>query len=288
MADARPEHYLQRGTEIAGQYVIDKPIAAGGVGVIYLARDRSLDRPVAVKLLHASETIAASDDIRFRREARALSKVQHPNIVSIFGYGKHDGARYIVMEYVDGPSLYRLLQERSRLSITEAISIARQVASGLAEVHAHGLVHRDIKPGNILLRRLASGNVIAKVVDFGLSRYQGDEETLKATKEYGIPGTPAYMAPEQVMSGQLDGRADLYALAVVLFEMLTGDVPYSRSLGPGLIFAHVTMPTPALADKHPGPWPAALEREMARALAKNPDDRHPDLVAFAHALATVG
>jgi len=270
---AAPQKFLPTGTEIGDRYVIESVLAAGGVGIVYLARDRMLGRPVAVKLLLERAELSEADDIRFRREARALAALQNPNIVAIYAYGKLDGKRYIVMEHVDGPSLFAVLAKDKRLPVATALDVTRQVAIGLAEVHAAGLVHRDIKPANILLRRLATGGVHAKIVDFGLSRLSGPTEPLQATLGFKLPGTPTYMSPEQLMRRPLDGRSDLYSLGVVLFEMLTGTPPFPRSLGAEQSYAHVGRPPPLLHDVWPDAWPEPVQFLVSRMLAKSPDDR---------------
>ncbi len=194
---------LQAGDVIGEGFVIERTLGGGGMGQVFLARDPRLDRLVAVKLLHATVAQGEEADARFRREARALSRIVHPNVVGIHTFGRANDAWFLVMEYVEGQSLEAQLRA-GPLPLREALAIARQVASGLQEAHALGIVHRDVKPGNVLLRALASGGQIAKICDFGLARQFQGQETMVLTQEATILGTPSYMAPEQTQ-GQVFG-----------------------------------------------------------------------------------
>ncbi len=282
------QQQLSKGDVLDGMYVIERFLAGGGMGEVYVARDTRLDRRVAVKLLHTDVAEELESATRFQREAQVLSRVVHPNVVAIYGFGRHEGAWYILMEYVDGPSLEDALDERGHLPLADAVSVARQVASGLAEAHAHGIIHRDIKPGNVLLRKLASGALLAKVVDFGLARAFDHDVTVaaKVTGQNALLGTPAYMAPEQIQGQALDGRCDLYALAVLTYKMLCGNLPIYRSGMQALLIAHLVdppRPLPALPDVQPGVVDA-LDQELQRALAKSSDERHPTVLEFADGL----
>ncbi|MCO4762439.1 MAG: protein kinase [Myxococcales bacterium] len=270
--------------------MVERFVAGGGMGEVYLARDNRLDRRVAIKLLHAEVAHDIESTGRFQREARVLSRVVHPNVVAIYGFGKHGTAWYIAMEYVDGPSLEEVLDERGHLPLGDAVSVTRQVAGGLAEAHAHGIIHRDIKPGNVLLRKLASGALLAKVVDFGLARaFGGDAETVRdphVTAANTLLGTPAYMAPEQIQGQPLDGRCDLYALAILSYKMLCGNLPIYRSGMQSLLIAHlvdVPKPLPSLPEAQPQVV-EMIDAELQRALAKLPDDRHESVLQFADEL----
>ncbi|MSQ82788.1 MAG: hypothetical protein EXR77_07710 [Myxococcales bacterium] len=280
------DHVLQPGARIGDGYVIEHFLAGGGMGQVYVARDPSLDRRVAVKLMHGQleqSTVAAS---RVQREALALSRIVHPNVVGIHAFGHHESGWFLVMEFVEGESLERRMQRSGALPPAEAIQIAKQVAAGLAEAHALGIVHRDIKPANILLRKLASGGVLAKVVDFGLARAQEGEQLGEQTNDVGIMGTPLYMSPEQIQGRTLDGRSDLYALAVVVYQMLTGRVPHYRNSVQAILMAHLTEEPAALTPPSTLQiaWPVGLERELRKALAKDPASRHANTLEFADAL----
>jgi tetratricopeptide (TPR) repeat protein len=212
-------------------------------------------------------------------------------VVALHGFGRHGRAFYIAMELIDGPSLEQLLDARGQLSVEETITLARQVASALAEAHAIGVIHRDIKPGNVLVRRLATGALLAKVVDFGLAQAFSGSADSAVTRTSRLLGTPAYMPPEQIQNGTLDGRADQYALAVLVYRMLTSSMPIHRGTTQGLLIAHlVDAPArlPTLEGAEAGVRDA-LDVVIQRALQKRADDRYPDIIAFADALrAAIG
>ncbi len=282
----KTDHVLQPGARIGDGYVIEHFLAGGGMGQVYVARDPSLDRRVAVKLMHSHVAQSALAAARFQREALALSRIVHPNVVGVHAFGQHEGGWYLVMEFVEGESLERRMQRSGALPLADAVQIAKQVAAGLAEAHALGIILRDIKPANILLRKLASGGVLAKVVDFGLARAQEGELLGEATGDVGIMGTPLYMSPEQIHGKSLDGRSDLYALGVVVYQMLTGRVPHYRNSVQAILMAHLTeepaaLPAPTAAQLT---WPIGLERELRKALAKEPASRHASTLEFADAI----
>ncbi len=275
---------LHPGDVIGETYVVEGCVGGGGMGQVFVARDRRLDRRVAIKLWHTEVGQSDAASARFEREARMLSRVVHPNVVAIYDYGQRDGAWYIVMELVDGLSLGEWLAKHGPLSLDDTLTVTRQVASSLAEAHALGIIHRDIKPGNILLRRLASGGLVTKVVDFGLAR--AFDEGSDITAEQTVLGTPYYMSPEQIQCTALDGRSDLYSLAIVVFEMITGRVPFRRDTMQGTLIAHlVEVPPPLNMPLRSGGIPPEFELELHRAMAKAPEDRHGDMMAFARALA---
>ena len=275
---------VQPGEQIGDTYVVERFLAGGGMGQVYVARDTRLDRRVAVKLLHADRTSAEAEG-RFQREARTLSQVVHPNVVGIHSFGRYGSAWYLAMEYVEGHSLHEQLKNDGPMGIEEVISVTRQVASGLAEAHEFGIIHRDIKPGNILLRRVASGALVAKVVDFGLARNFGDEGSSDVTVGTGVLGTPAYMSPEQIQGQGLDGRSDLYSLAVVVYQMLTGRLPIYRDTVQGMLIAHLVDKVPPIettgVGEHISP---GFQHELLRGLAKSPDERPATVAEFAEAL----
>lgn len=281
MSTATP--MLAPGTTLGDGYVVERSLGGGGMGQVYLARDLRLDRLVAVKLLHAEVAANQEAEGRFRREARALSRVLHPNVVGIHAFGRHAETWYLVMEYVEGRSLETMLQEGA-LTVELAVELTRQIAAGLAEAHALGIVHRDIKPGNVLLRTLATGALLAKVADFGLARSMVSDDSNVVTRDTAILGTPAYMAPEQIQAQKVDGRADLYALAIMLYQMLTGQLPYQRETMQAMLIAHLIDEPPPLTPEQTRAIPAAIDRELRRALSKRPEDRHASVTEFAQAL----
>ena len=278
---------IEPGDTVGDSYLVERYLGGGGMGSVYLARDVQLDRQVAIKVLHEDVSLDAEADARFQREAQVMSRVVHPNVVAVYGFGRHLGAWYIAMEFVEGESLEDLLDREDRLSLEQAITITRQVAGGLAEAHVHGIVHRDIKPGNILLRQLASGALLAKVVDFGLARAFEDsgDPSDSVTDRAKILGTPAYMAPEQIQNAPLDGRTDMYALAIVFYQMTTGDLPIYRKTVQGILLAHmVDDPNELLVPGQSRLRSRTLDRVVQQALAKQQEQRFDDIVGFATAL----
>ncbi len=282
---AKVAQQLRPDETIGDDYVIERHLGAGGMGEVYLARDARLERRVAVKLLLPGASADEASEARFVREAKTLSRVNHPNVVGIHAFGRHKGNWFIVMEYVDGQGMDVWLQESSKISLSDAVTVLHQIASGIAEAHAVGIIHRDIKPANVLLRPLASGARLAKVLDFGLARSVKVPSGGDISTPGALLGTPAYMAPEQIQGQELDGRSDLYSLAVVAFQLLSGKLPFYRDTMQGTLIAHLVDPIPEL--KLPGTdeaTRAALERELHQALSKTPDERHSSILTFADAL----
>jgi serine/threonine protein kinase len=270
---------LAAGSQVAG-YTIEEQIGRGGMAVVYRASDRRLSRPVALKIL-APEL--ASDEAfrqRFLREMRAAAAVDHPNIVPVFDAGEADGALFIAMRYVDGQDVRTLLQAEHRLPAPRAVRLVAQAASALDEAHSRGLVHRDVKPGNMLIGRAQPDHLYLS--DFGLSKQRVSSAPLTLTGQF--LGTLDYMAPEQIEGHPLDGRADLYALACTAFEMLAGQPPFKRDAGLAVMWAQVSAPVPSLRALRPD-LPPAVDQVMSRALAKTPDARYPSCMAFARALS---
>lgn len=264
------------GTRLAG-YEIVRLIGSGGMAAVYLARDEQLGRVVALKLLAKDE--AAS--VRFVREARAVAAVDHPHIIPVYAAGEADGAQYIAMRFVPGGTLAGVLATSGALSPRRTAGIISPVASALDAAHAAGLVHRDVKPGNILVDRRPGGPEHPYLTDFGIVRAMLSAGTLTAAGQF--LGTPDYAAPEQAGGLPVDGRADQYALACVAFEALTGKVPFKRDLPVAVLYAHVSSPPPR-ATSIRRDLPPAVDVVLAKAMAKNPDDRYPTCADFADAL----
>jgi serine/threonine protein kinase len=270
---------IAAGSQIAG-YTIEEQIGRGGMAVVYRASDRRLNRPVALKIL-APEL--ASDEgyrQRFLREMRAAAAVDHPNIVPVFDAGEADGALFIAMRFVDGQDVRTMLETSGRLPAARACRLIAQAASALDAAHANGLVHRDVKPGNMLIGRAHPDHLYLS--DFGLSKQRVSSAPLTLTGQF--MGTLDYMAPEQIEGNPIDGRADLYALACTAFEMLAGQPPYQRDAHLAVMWAQVSAPVPSLRALRPD-LPPAVDPVMAKALAKTPDARYPTCMAFARALA---
>lgn len=275
IGDLRPR--LQAA--LSERYAIERELGRGGTAIVYLARDLRHERRVALKVL-LPELAAAIGPERFLREIVIAAGLSHPNILPLFDSGEADGLLYYVMPYVSGRSLRDRIEEEGPLPVLEAVDLTRQVASALSFAHEHAVMHRDIKPGNILLE---SGRAI--VADFGLARSLADaEERLTAT---GIAmGTPAYMSPEQMTgSRQIDARSDIYSLGCVVYEMLAGDPPFSSRRQHTVAARQLVDPVPPLSTIRPA-VPRDLEAAVLRALEKQPADRWPSVAAFAEALTS--
>jgi eukaryotic-like serine/threonine-protein kinase len=260
-----------------GRYRIEDLLGRGGMASVYLARDGELERPVAIKVL--AEHLADTPDFhdRFLREARLAAQLSHPNIVQVFDVGEDDGRPFIVMECVEGATLEDELKERGKLEPAEVVDLALQICGGLEHAHAAGLVHRDIKPQNLLLR--ADGTV--KIADFGIARAA---ETTKLTQIGSVLGTAAYLSPEQALGEEVTAAADIYSLGCVLYELLTGRTPYLFDTLPELVVKHREEPIAPLREVRPD-VPERLEAEVMHALARNPDYRPKSAAALAEGLA---
>ncbi len=274
---------LPAGGQIASYRLVEE-IGRGGMAVVYRARDVRLDRWVALKVLSAE---FARDDAfrqRFIRESRTAAAVDHPNIIPIFDAGEAGGVLFIAMRYVGGQDVHRLLHRTGPLPAARAVGIVTQVAAALDAAHACGLVHRDVKPANMLLGGQAetgSGGDHVYLSDFGISKAENATTNLTLTGQ--VLGTLNYLAPEQVEGRTVDGRADGYALACAAFEMLAGTPPFHRDENLAVMWAQVSAPPPPLTAHRPD-LPPAVDRVMARALAKAPADRYQSCPAFATAL----
>ena len=275
------------GAIIDRRYLLKREIARGGTAVVLEAVHQFTERPLAVKMLLPQR--ASDDDSRQRLliEARALTWARHPNVVAVLDAGTDvDGVPYLVMEMLDGRSLDGILIARGTMSVENTLSVGAQLADALAHVHSRGLIHRDVKPGNIFLARTEVGVEALKLVDFGIASL-GDgvrrEGTEKLTIEGDLIGTPEYMAPEQLMmADHVDHRADVYSMAVVLYECLSGTVPFGGNY-PQVLVQLSSSPAPSLLDRNPALTPALCAVVM-KGLLKNPDDRFQDVRAFARAL----
>jgi YVTN family beta-propeller protein len=270
------------GTRLAG-YQIQALLGRGGMGMVYLAEQLGPRRPVALKLLSAPVATSEAFRERFLRESELAAAIDHPNVLPVYDAGETDGVLWIAMRHVDGIDLAGLLARDGPLAPELALGIAGQVAGALDAAHARGLVHRDVKPGNVLLAVEDGAVAHAYLADFGLTRRVGGPRGLTVSGQ--VLGTIDYVAPEQVEGGAVDGRADQYSLGCVLFECLAGVVPFRRASELAVLWAHVHDPPPRLGEYRPD-LPAALDEVVGRALAKAPGDRHPScgaLVAGAQA-----
>jgi serine/threonine protein kinase len=273
---------LTVGSQIAG-YRIEEQIGRGGMAVVYRAADARLNRSVALKILAPELAGDTAFRQRFMREMRAAASVDHPHIVPVFDAGEADGVLYIAMRYVSGQDLRTLLDAEHALPAARVVHIIAQVASALDDAHARGLIHRDVKPGNMLIGTVAGSGQPDHVYlsDFGLSKPDVSGANLTLTGQF--MGTLDYMAPEQAEGHAVDGRADLYALACTAFEMLAGRPPFKRDQGFAVLWAQLSAPAPSLRALRPD-LPPAVDQVMARALAKAPGDRFRTCTEFAGAL----
>ncbi|NKY08407.1 serine/threonine protein kinase, partial [Cellulomonas hominis] len=262
------------GQLVDGRYEVVSRIARGGMATVYLAVDRRLDRDVALKVMHPhlAEGAAGADFVaRFRREARAAARLTHPGLVGVYDQGVDGETSYLTMEYVDGVNLRRHLAERGSLTVGEALDVAERVLDALAAAHRAGLVHRDVKPENVLLA--SDGRI--KVADFGLARAVTE---VTSTTTGTVFGTVAYLAPELVVHGTSDARTDVYAAGVLLYEMLTGAQPFTGETPIQIAFQHVNSDVPAPSDA--ASWlPVEVDELVAALAAREPDDRPADAAA---------
>jgi eukaryotic-like serine/threonine-protein kinase len=253
-------------TVLSGRYRLESKLGSGGMSTVYLALDEVLDRPVAVKLLHREISEEADQLERFRREARAAARLSHPNLVGVIDAGEDDGRPYIVFEYIDGHTLKRQIQDQGPLPVDEAVAYAIEIGRGLTAAHARKLVHRDVKPQNVLI----DPDGRAKVTDFGIARSL-EQKGMTATGR--VLGTTDYVSPEQAMGEDVDERSDVYSLGVVLYEMLTGDVPFQAETQVGVAMKHVNEPMPDVRAKRPE-VSAVVASVVDRSTTKDPRDRY--------------
>jgi serine/threonine protein kinase len=262
---------------VAGRYELGRPIGVGGMASVYLARDLRLDRPVAVKLLGPSFAADPRAVDRFRREARAAASLGHPNVVAVYDWGQDDGSYYLVMEYVEGENLRQLLDRRGPLPEDEALGIAAAVAEALEVAHARGIVHRDVKPHNVMID--AHGRV--KVGDFGIAQ-ESDAATLTTTRS-SVLGSAYYLSPEQARGQRVDARSDLYSLGVLLYELLAGRPPFVGDSPVAVAVQHLDAAPAPLRGLRPD-VSTATEAIVARAMAKDPEARFPTAGAMRAAI----
>jgi serine/threonine protein kinase len=261
---------LSDGDEFAG-YRIERRLGRGGMGILYLAVEPGLERRVALKLI-APE--AASDEVfarRFGEESRIAASIEHPNVVPIYAAGEEDGIPYIAMRYVAGSDLGRRISRDGRLAPERAVALIAQIGNGLDAIHAAGLIHRDVKPANVLLSG-EEGAEHAYITDFGVARNVSTQSGLTQTGRF--VGTLDYVAPEQISGEAIDARVDVYALGCLLFKLLTGEVPFPREGEAARLYAHLNDPPPAPSLYVPA-VPMALDDVVIRAMSKQPGDRFP-------------
>jgi eukaryotic-like serine/threonine-protein kinase len=256
---------MSAGDLIAGRYELLELVGSGGMSSVWRSHDRLLDRVVAIKILHEQFTADAEYVERFRREARAVARLSHPNIVTVIDRGEDGGRQFIVFEYIEGENLKDAIERAGRLSVRDALTLTLQMARALAFAHDRGLVHRDVKPQNVLLTE--DGR--AKMTDFGIARsIDVDGVTVTGT----VLGTSEYIAPEQAQGRRVDALTDVYSLGVVLYELLTGTVPFRGENFVAIALRHVNEPPPSVLERRPD-VPPRVATAVDRAMAKRPEER---------------
>jgi serine/threonine protein kinase len=271
---------FRAGSLVAG-YRLEAPVGAGGMAVVFRARDERLGRMVALKILAPAVAADPAFRHRFIAESRAAAAVDDPHIIPVYEAGEADGVLFIAMKFVQGGDLRLVLQREGALSPGRAAAFISPVASALDAAHAAGLVHRDVKPANILVDARPGRPDHVYLSDFGVSK--GAMVSVSVTEAGQFLGTPDYSAPEQIEGRIVDGRIDQYALACVSYQLLTGAPPFERDQGMAVLLAHLSQPPPSLGSRRPG-LPEAADRVLARALAKAPEKRYGSCRDFAEAM----
>ena len=275
-----------RGTDLSGsvlddRYEVIEPIAEGAMGAVYRGERLKLGRAVAIKIMHDALPDELSSRSRFEREAKLMARLEHPHCVSVIDFGLHEGKPFLVMDLVRGTSLLDALEKVGRFEPARAVAIVRQVLSGLAHAHELGIVHRDIKPANVMITERTGMAEQVRILDFGLAKPALDSTKLTTGI---VVGTPNYMAPEQIKGGAVDGRTDLYAVGVMLFELLTGHKPFTADDPLAVVRKHLHDEPPTLADMISGVSFGELEAVVSKVLAKQPQHRYADAAEMSAAL----
>ena len=272
------------GARLGGRYDVESLLGVGGMGAVYLARDAVGQRVVALKVIR-HELLQNSELLpRLRREARAASRIDNPHITRILDFSL-DGQAFLVMERIEGPTLAAVLADEGHLPVPRALAILGQLAEGLAAAHACRVIHRDLKPGNVVLTRRQGEEDFVKILDFGLAKIVDPTGSSVLTPTGEAFGTAEYISPEQACDLKLDHRADIYSLGVVAFEMLTGQVPFTGDMV-DVVAAHAHAPPPAMAELAPEGQDIspALEALVARCLAKQPAERYDSAAELLRAI----
>jgi serine/threonine-protein kinase len=275
----RQQTTLIRGSRIAGRYEILAPLGRGGMGMVYKARDHTLEETVAIKVLRSEIGAEAEMERRFRTEIRLARKVRHRNVCGIHEYGEDGGLRYIAMEYIEGVDLRKIMTQQGPLPLDQAFDTCIHVAEGLQAIHEAGIIHRDLKTANLM----RDAHNVVRLMDFGIAKQIGEGATLGATATGLVVGTPEYMSPEQARGEKIDHRSDIYALGIVVFEVFTGRVPFRGETPIATIFKHLQEPPP-LEGPGATALPASLVPVLGKALAKKAEDRFASAADFARAL----
>lgn len=279
------------GALIDERYRVESLIAKGAVGSVYKAKQELLGRQVALKVLHGYLGADPESLVRFHREAKAISRLEHPNLLTLYDFGMtSDGQPYFVMDLLNGTTLAKVLTSEGRLDVRRTLSIVKQVLEALSEAHKKGIVHRDIKPPNIVLIDKEETKEFVKLVDFSIAKMADNStvDPVQLTVDGIICGSPAYMSPEQCRGSDVDGRSDIYSIGIVLFEALTGKRPFSAKDLVSLMYLHVNDEPPKLSDIEPSlQFPVELENLVSSTLAKDPAQRPPNVEALLAKLSSI-
>ena len=267
------------GTELSGRYRLEEKVGSGGMSTVYRAYDPTLERRVAIKLMHRDISDDPDQLERFRREARAVARLSHPHVVTVIDFGEDDGTPYIVLEYVEGETLKDRIRRMGRLPVTEAVAYAIEIGRALSAAHAERLVHRDVKPQNVLIDAEGRG----KVTDFGIARSL-EAHGLTATGR--VLGTTDYVSPEQALGRDVSEQSDVYSLGIVLFEMLTGEVPFTADSQVAVAMKHVREPLPDVQRRRPE-VSASLAAVLEHSTAKETKNRYATAAEMVHDLEEV-
>ncbi|MBZ0233903.1 MAG: protein kinase, partial [Deltaproteobacteria bacterium] len=269
------------GREIAGRYRVLTKLGEGGMGAVYRGEQISLKRKVAIKVLRPELSRDPALVRRFNAEAELVARLSHPHTVNIYDFGQDaDGSLFIAMEFLEGRSLRQVMTQEGPLPPWRALAIARQIAAALADAHGHGIVHRDLKPDNVMLTERGKDKDVVRVLDFGIAKLRDDDrQTVNAMTRAGdLIGTPQYMAPEQIRGEPVDGRTDVYALGAMLYEMLTGRLPFEGPTVMAILSKHLTdTPEPPTVRRPDLGLPRELDVLVMTALAKDPAQRQPTM-----------
>ena len=284
MTDGGSKHPIRMGDVVGGKYRVDRVLGEGGMGIVVAATHEHLGQRVALKFLLPAMAENVEIVQRFLREARAAVRIQSEHVARVLDVGTHEGSPYMVMEYLEGGDVARVLAERGELPVGEAVGYVLEACEAIAEAHALGIVHRDLKPANLFLAQRPTGKPMIKVLDFGISKAPATGPEANLTHASALMGSPSYMSPEQLVSAtSVDHRADIWGLGVVLYEMLTRLLPFSAESMPELVGTILQQTAEPISSVRPG-VPVGLERVIDRCLEKEPSRRFANVAEFARAL----
>lgn len=262
------------GRVVADRYRILELVGRGGMGVVYKVEHVRMGKLMAMKLLHGELSRDREVVKRFKREATAVSLLSHPNTVQVFDFGRSEGLMYLVMEFIEGVELARMIRDEGPMDFTRCAIIVSQVCSSLAEAHEKGIIHRDLKPENVLIRESRDGSLMVKVLDFGLAKLRETEERAETTHQGVLVGTPHYMSPEQIRGEEIDSRSDIYSLGAMMYKALSGEPPFKASTPVAVLTKHLNEPAPSLNENHPeNRIPIGANRLILRCLDKRQKNR---------------